>query len=171
MAQVGVDNLERLRSLRASAAARDELVAAQTEAVVTFTGDGGWSSGVVMSYLPHDGCYWVTAVADRAHARAARRDPRVSLVITNAGTGLPGRRMMTVRCLAQAHTDEATKRWFYRAFAEHLRVASPDGFVALLDSGNRVVLQLRPVAVSTSHDSRNLPGDGRGGPAPGERSG
>lgn len=166
MVTVGVDDLENIKSLRASAAAQRELVASQTEAVVTFTADGGWSSGVVMSFLPYEGSYWVTAVADRAHARAARRDPRVSLVVTNAGTGLPGRRMMTARCLAHTHTDERTKQWFYRAFAEHLEVANPDGFVDLLDSGNRVVMELRPVSVSTSHDSRNLPGDGRGGPAP-----
>lgn len=165
MAEVGVDDLEELRSLRSSREAREELVAAQTEAVVTFAADGGWSSGVVMSYLPHGGSYWVTAVADRAHVRAARRDPRVSLVISNAGTDLPGRRMMTVRCLAHVHAEDATKQWFYAAFAEHLQVANPQGFVDLLSSGNRVVLELRPVAVSTSHDSRNLPGDGRGGPA------
>lgn len=166
MATVGVDDLEKLRSLRASGQAQEELVAAQGEAVVTFAMDGGWPSGVVMSYLPHDGAYWVTAVADRAHARAVRRDPRVSLVISNAGTELPGRRMMTVRCVAHTHTDDATKQWFYAAFAEHLQVANQQGFVELLNSGNRVVLELRPVAVSTSHDSRNLPGDGRGGPAP-----
>lgn len=167
MATVGVDDLEKLRSLRASQEAQQELVAAQTEAVVTFGMDGGWPSGVVMSYLPHGGSYWVTAVADRAHVRAVRRDPRTSLVISNAGTDLPGRRMMTVRCLAHLHTDEASKQWFYTAFAEHLQVANPQGFVGLLSSGNRVVMELRPVAVSTSHDSRNLPGDGRGGPAPG----
>lgn len=165
MAEVGVHDLEKLRSLRASEQAREELAQTQTEGVVTFAMDGGWSSGVVMSYLPHGGSYWVTAVSDRAHVRAARRDPRVSLVISNAGTELPGRRMMTLRCLAHLHADDATKQWFYAAFAEHLQVANPQGFVGLLNSGNRVVMELRPVAVSTSHDSRNLPGDGRGGPA------
>lgn len=166
MTTVGIDDLEKLSSLRASEHAQQELINTQTEAVVTFTGGGGWASGVVMSYLPYAGSFWVTAVADRSHARAVRRDPRVSVVISNAGTGLSGRRMMTVRCLAHTHTNESTKKWFYRAFAEYLNVASPQGFVDLLDSGNRVVMELRPVRISTSHDSRNLPGDGRGGQRP-----
>lgn len=165
MATVGVDDLEKLRSLRASPEAQRELIDAQTEAVVTFTAESGWANGVVMSYLPHGGSFWVTAVADREHARAARRDPRVSVVLSNAGTGLAGRRMLTARCLAHSYSDEQTKQWFYDAFAQRLNVANPQGFVDLLNSGNRVVMELRPVRISTSHDSRNLPGDGRGGSA------
>lgn len=42
MATVGVDDLEKLRSLRASGQAQEELVATQDEAVVTFAMDGGF---------------------------------------------------------------------------------------------------------------------------------
>lgn len=166
MSRVGIDDLENLQSLRGSSSSIDELIQAQTEAVVSFTNDAGWASGVVMSYLRHDGAFWVTAVADRAHAKAFRRDPRVSLVISATGTDLPGRRMVSVRCLAHAHVDEATRHWFYGALADRLSVADRDAFVSLLDSENRVVFELRVARVAVSHDSRKLPGDGRGGNAP-----
>ncbi|MEV4643494.1 hypothetical protein [Saccharopolyspora sp. NPDC049357] len=166
MSRVGIDDLENLQSVRGSSSSIDELIEAQSEAVVSFTSDTGWASGVVMSYVRHGGAFWVTAVSDRAHAKAFRRDPRVSLVISATGTHLPGRRMVSVRCLAHAHVDEATRHWFYGALGERLSVEDRDAFFSLLDSENRVVFELRPVRVAVSHDSRKLPGDGRGGSAP-----
>lgn len=163
MNRVGIEDLEKLQSVRASPDSIDELIEAQTEAAVSFTSDTGWASGVVMSYLRHDGAFWVTAASDRAHARAFRRDPRVSLVISASGSNLPGRRMVSVRCLAHAHADDATRQWFYTGLAERLSVVDPDAFISLLNSENRVVFELRPVRVAVSHDSRKLPGDGRGG--------
>ncbi|MDI2027771.1 pyridoxamine 5'-phosphate oxidase family protein [Saccharopolyspora sp. TS4A08] len=163
---MGIDDLENLRSVRGSSDDIDELIQAQTEAVVSFTSDTGWASGVVMSYVRHDGAFWVTAVSDRAHAKAFRRDPRISLVISATGTPLAGRRMVSVRCLAHAHVDEVTRHWFYRALGERISVEDPDAFFSLLDSENRAVFELRPVRVAVSHDSRKLPGDGRGGSAP-----
>lgn len=166
MSRVGIDDLENLQSVRGSSSSIDELIQAQTEAVVSFTSDTGWASGVVMSYVRHDGAFWVTAVSDRAHAKAFRRDPRISLVISATGTHLSGRRMVSVRCLAHAHVDEATRHWFYRALGDRLSVDDRDAFFSLLESENRVVFELRPVRVAVSHDSRKLPGDGRGGSAP-----
>ena len=36
-------------------------------------------------------------------------------------------------------------------------------FIRLLDSPKRVVFEVTPTEVSASHDSRKMPGDGRGG--------
>ena len=47
----------------------------------------------------------------------------------------------------------------------YLRVPNPQGSVDVCDSENRLVRELRWVRTPVSHDSRNLPGDGRGGPA------
>src|SRR5439155_17208613 len=87
------------------------------------------------------------------------------LVISNAGTRLSGRRMLAIRGIALAHRDQQTKAWFYPAFTRKLAPNDPQAFQRLLDSPNRVILEVRPVGVAVSHDSRKLPGDGRGGPA------
>ncbi|MDR7303958.1 general stress protein 26 [Haloactinomyces albus] len=116
-----------------------------------------------MSFLHHEGTFWLTAVEDRAHARAVLDDPRVTLVISNAGTGLPGRRMLAVRGVATVHRDEAVKQWFFERFCPRFAPADSTAFKRLLDSPKRVVFQVRPVAIPASHDSRKIGGDGRGG--------
>ena len=39
-----------------------------------------------------------------------------------------------------------------------------EAFIKLLDSPKRVIFEFEPVAITASHDSRKLAGDGRGGP-------
>lgn len=39
----------------------------------------------------------------------------------------------------------------------------PTAFIRLLDSPQRVIIEVRPVAIAASHDSRKMTGDGRGG--------
>jgi general stress protein 26 len=165
-----VDDLEKLQSLRLEPEARTELLETQTECTFIFAseGAGGWSSGVVVSFLHHDGVYWITAAADRRHVTSLAKDPRVSIVVTNLGTALPGRQMLSVRGIAIVHRDAATREWFLPRFAARLGAADPAAFMRLLDSPNRVVIEVRPTAVAVSHDSRKLPGDGRGGPASAE---
>jgi general stress protein 26 len=163
MARTGIDDLEDLRALRLDDQGRQELLDSATECVFTFANPVGWPSGVVMSFLYADGRLWLTAVAGRAHAEAIKCDPRVTVVISNAGTQLPGRRMVALRGVAFLHADEQTKQWFLPRFARKLAPADPDAFARLLDSPQRVVVEVRPVQVTASHDSRKMPGDGRGG--------
>jgi hypothetical protein len=164
MTRTGIDDLEDLHALRLDEQGRQELLQTATECVFTFANPDGWPSGVVMSFLYAEDRLWLTAVAGRAHAEAIRRDPRVTVVVSNAGTGLPGRRMIALRGVAFLHADEPTKRWFLPRFAGKLAPADPDAFARLLDSSQRVVVEVRPVQVTASHDSRKMPGDGRGGP-------
>lgn len=163
MNRVGIDDNENLESVRATAEGRSTLIATQTECTFAFTTEAGWPAGVVMSYLFTRDRFWVTAAAGRAHVRGAVRDPRVSLVISNAGTPLPGRQMLSIRGTATVHTEDKVKSWFYPEFARHLAPGDPDSFAALLNSPNRVVIEVEAVRVAVSHDSTKMPGDGRGG--------
>jgi hypothetical protein len=164
MGRIGIDDLEDLRSLRMDGHARAELLSTATECTFVFAGPDGWPSGVVMSFLFAEGRFWLTAVRGRPHAEALARDGRVCVVVTSQGTTLPGRRMVAVRGTAVVHDDRATKDWFLPRFAAKVGAAKPDEFVRLLDSPKRVVFEVTPVEVSASHDSRKMPGDGRGGP-------
>lgn len=170
MARTGIDDLEALQGLTLDNDERAELLATQGECTFVFSNDAGWPSGVIMSFFFHDDTFWLTAVEGRAHTRALAGEPRVSIVVSNAGTGLPGRRMLAVRGLATVHRDDETKAWFLQRFAARHQPDDPSAFIRLLDSPKRVVFEVKVTAVAVSHDSRKIPGNGRGGePAPGTR--
>ncbi len=102
--------------------------------------------GVIMSYLWHDGRFWLTAGAHRHRIAAVRRDPRVSVVVTSTGTELGGGKTVTAKGRCVIHEDEQTKRWFYPAFAAHLNpdpVGAAD-FQRMLASPIRVILEVIP---------------------------
>ena len=95
--------------------------------------------------------------------RGIEQDPRISLVFSNAGTTLAGRRMLSIRGTAVIHRDAETKHRVLTAFANHHQPQEPDKFLQLLDSPKRLVVQVFPTAVAVSHDSTKMPGNGRGG--------
>jgi general stress protein 26 len=162
MGTLGVDDLEDVRSCAMAMDEVNELVEAAHQCVYTFTTASGWPMGVVMSYLYADGAFWLTAVHQRNHVRAAERDSRVSIVIMNNGTDLDGRRMCTVKGNVTVYDDRETLDWFLPRFAARHQPATPEPFIRLLDSENRVVMKVEPVSVPVSHDSRKIAGNGRG---------
>ncbi|MFV0457494.1 MAG: pyridoxamine 5'-phosphate oxidase family protein [Actinomycetales bacterium] len=161
---MGIDDIEDLRGLGLGDQSRAALLDAATECTVCFAATDGWPAGVVMSFLVHEDALWLTAVQGRAHVRAVQADPRVTFVITSAGTGLP-RQMLALRARIVVHDDEETRRWFLPAFAQRMAPADPESFVRLLDSPNRVFFEATEIRVAVSHDSTKMPGDGRGGKA------
>jgi hypothetical protein len=163
MPKTGVDNLEDLRGLGLDKDSQAELIRSQSECTFVFTNEDGWASGVVMSYVEYDGSFWVTAVEGRGHVRGIDKDPRVSLVISNGGTNLPGRRMLSMRGTAIIHRDPVIKARFLEVFAARHQPEDPESFIRLLDSAKRVVIQFHPTAVAVSHNSNKMPGNGRGG--------
>jgi hypothetical protein len=163
MGRIGIDDLEDLRSLRLDDAGRAELLETQGECAFVFS-DDGWPSGVIMSFIYTEDRFWLTAVTGRTHADALAHDPHVTIIVSNRGTSLPGRRMVAVRGIATVHDDAETKQWFLERFAAKHAPGDPTAFIRLLDSPNRVVVEVRPLRITASHDSRKLAGDGRGGP-------
>jgi general stress protein 26 len=162
MGRLGVDDLEALKGTHLDRADQAELLEKQTECTFVFAGDDGWPSGVVMSFIVVDGTFWLTAVEGRKHVKALAADPRVSIVVSSAGSGLPGRRMLSVRGEATVHRDQETKSWFLDQFTARLQPEEPVAWRKLLDSPNRVVFEVRPTAIAVSHDQRKIPGNGRG---------
>jgi hypothetical protein len=165
MARIGIDDLEDLRTLRLSGDGRQELLDTATECVFVHCGPDGWPAGVVMSFLFADGRFWLTAVEGRSHAEALKTEPRVTIVVSSQGTTLPGRRMVAIRGTAVVHDDRETEDWFLPRFAAKVKAADPAEFIRLLDSPKRLVFEVTPVKIAASHDSRKMPGDGRGGKA------
>ena len=163
MGRLGVDDLEDLSSARLDADSRWELITTARQCTFVFSSKDGWPMGVVMSYLPVEDRFWLTATAERRHARAVSQDPRVSLVVSNLGTSISGRVMVTVRGVATVHADPPTKDRILPQFARWQQPEGADALCRLLDSPQRVLIEVEPVSYAISHDSRTMPGDGRGG--------
>lgn len=125
-----------------------ELIAKQNECTFCWVTADGSPMAVIMSYLQHEGRFWMTATAQRKRIPAIRRDGRVVVVITSAGTDLRSGKTVTYKGSAIVHDDAETKAWFYPALAERLmgrwgevRVAE---FARFLDSPRRVVIEIVP---------------------------
>jgi hypothetical protein len=85
------------------------------------------------------------------------------VAVSNTGTDLPGRRMVALRGHATVHRDRDVVMGAVEQLAPRLAPDDPSAFVRLLDSANRVVIEVVPTRVTASHDSSRLAGDGRGG--------
>lgn len=162
VARTGTDNLEDLKPLKLDPEARARLLETQTECTFIFAAASGWPRGVIMSFMHEKDSFWFTATTDRTHVSSLAGDPRVSLVISSTGTETTGRQMLAIRGVALVHKGREIKDWFFPKFAQRLAPKDPGSFIRLLDSENRVVIEVRQVAVSASHDSRKMAGDGRG---------
>lgn len=125
-----------------------ELLAAQNECVFMWANKEGWPVGVIMSYVFHDGRFWVTGSRQRARFAAIERDPRVSICVTSTGTNMGPNKTVTYKCNAITHDDQGTKDWFYPALAAVLQPGSEQRqsrFVSFLDSPRRVIVECVPV--------------------------
>jgi hypothetical protein len=162
MGRLGIDDLEQLKGTHLDRSDQAELLTAQTECTFVFAGAESWPCGVVMSFFVDDGTFWLTAVEGRPQVKALDADPRCSIIVSSAGSGLPARRMLSVRCEGTVHRDDTTKQWFLDQFTTRLQPQDPVAWRKLLDSPNRVVFEARPVSVLVSHDQRKIAGNGRG---------
>ncbi len=160
--QVGERDLEDLSQARLDTEAQHELLDAQTECTLIFSGDDGEPSGTVLSFAVDDGTFWFTSVRGRAQVRGIERNPEVSIVISNAGTDLPGRRMLSLRGTARIHDDPTAIEPMLKVLADRLAPAGKDAFLTLLRSPKRVVIEVTPSRVIASHNSLQMAGDGRG---------
>lgn len=161
--QPGRKHIEDLAEARMGVGGQRELWDAQTECVLTFLQDG-LPTAAVMSYEVDDhGHFWCATVEGRRQVRGVDSDPHVAVVVSSTGTELPGRRMVALRGMAHVHRDRDVVLLTVRRLAPRLAPDDPEAFVRLLDSPNRVVIEVAPTRITASHDSTRLAGDGRGG--------
>lgn len=145
MSSAKIEDYEAVSVYPLHEAEREDLLLSMRECVFMWSTKDGWPVGVVMSYLWQDGRFWLTLGAHRHRVAAIRRDPRVSICVSN-GVGSGGGRTATAKGRAIIHEDRATKDWFYPAFARRLRPDAEQAraFEQMLDSPIRIVLEVLP---------------------------
>jgi hypothetical protein len=138
----------------------------QTECTFVWSTKDGWPMGVIMSFVHRDGRFWLTASSHRGRVSAVRREPRVAIVVSSAGSAIEPGRSVTYRGICRVHDDDETKRWFYPALGLR-RFPDDDAyreqFVEKLDSPRRVVLEVTP-GERIGFDAERMhgrPGEGR----------
>ncbi len=141
------DDYEDLTECALSKDLEQKLISVQRECVFMWTNNAGEAFGVVMSFLPKDGKFWLTAAERRARISAIRRFPRASICVNSTGTSMGGGKTVTYKGSCIVHDDRETKDWFYPEFATALRPDNPtaaSAFQAFLDSPHRVVIEFTP---------------------------
>ncbi len=125
-----------------------ELLDQQNECTFMWSNKEGWPVGVIMSYFFDDGRFWLTASRQRARVPAVRRDPRVAICVTSAGTDIRAGRTVTYKGTCEVLEDRESKDYMYPRLAEALygrrRPQMVEPFVDFLDSPRRVVLAVTP---------------------------
>jgi nitroimidazol reductase NimA-like FMN-containing flavoprotein (pyridoxamine 5'-phosphate oxidase superfamily) len=129
--------------------AADELalVEAQNECTFMWSTKEGWPVGVVMSYVYHDDCFWLSVSSLRVRVKAVLRDPRVALSITSKGSTIKSSLSLTYKGRCEVLDDSDTIDWFLPALASRLRPGRPKEhaeFVRLNNTANRRVLKVTP---------------------------
>jgi nitroimidazol reductase NimA-like FMN-containing flavoprotein (pyridoxamine 5'-phosphate oxidase superfamily) len=123
------------------------LLVAQNECTFIWSNKEGWPVGVIMSYVWHEGSFWLTASDQRARISAVRRDPRVCVVVSSTGSSMARNKTVTYKGTCTLLRDDETKRWFYPALAQAIvgeDVPRRDAFASFLDSPRRVILRVDP---------------------------
>ena len=158
-----VHDYEQVSVYGLDAGPREELLRTHAECTFNWSTKDGWPVGVIMSYLWKDGRFWLTAGAHRHRIEAVSRDPRVSIVVSSAGTKLGAGKSITVKGRCSVHENAATKRWFYPEFAHHLypEPRAAERFARFLDSPLRIVLEVVPEKWIT-YDGVKMAKHGRG---------
>lgn len=124
-----------------------QLIEAQNECTFMWSTRDGWPVGVIMSYVFHDGCFWLSVSSLRVRVKAVERDPRVSIAITGKGADVPPGRAITYKGTCEVLSDQKTIDWFLPELAKRLRpgdAAAQELFVKLNNTPNRRVLKITP---------------------------
>ena len=125
----------------------DQLLELQRECTFMWVTKAGHPFGVIMSYIWHDGSFWLTSAEARVRVAAVRRTEYAAITVSSKGTALGTGKTASFRGPCVVHDDEATLGWMLPALAKALRPDSAEGAAAMLehlDTPNRVVLQLTP---------------------------
>jgi nitroimidazol reductase NimA-like FMN-containing flavoprotein (pyridoxamine 5'-phosphate oxidase superfamily) len=141
-------NWEDVKSYTLDSEDERELLDAQTECTLIWAGKEGWPMGVIVNFIYRDGRFWLTASEERPRIASIRKDPRVSIAVTSKGSSVKERRSITYKCTAVVHRDRETLDWVLPEFANAMRPGEPEkaeAFRTMLDSPDRVVLELVPV--------------------------
>ena len=142
-----IDSYEDVSMFHLDSAREDVLLTKQTECTFMWTTAAGEPVGVIMNFIFHEGCFWVTCTRRRKRVSAVEKRPRGAVAISSRGTDIGVSQTVTYKGNALVLDDVETANWFYPALAARVRPESKEtqaAFVDHLDSPGRVVIKITP---------------------------
>ena len=109
-----IHNYEKVSIYPLDADVLEKLLSINRECVFNWCTQDNHPMGVVMSYIWMDGRVWLTAGAHRHRISAVRRNPKVSVVITSAGTEFGPGKTVTIKGRCVIHEDRRPRTSFTR---------------------------------------------------------
>jgi hypothetical protein len=138
-----------------------ELIAQQDELTFVWLTRDGWPMSAIMSYVrTDDGRLWMLALTERKRVPAIRRDNRVAVTISGAGTSLGPGCTVSWKGIATIHDDRETVRWLLPLMGRRIGLQEGgelDSWVRVEDSPTRVAISVE-TAVRVSFDIRKRKG-------------
>jgi hypothetical protein len=134
---------------------RDLLFEEQRECTFVWGSSAGQPVGVTMSYLWRDGKFWLATTSARKRTTAVLRDPRVSIVISSAGTDLGPGKTVTYLGMCQVLDSVDVVNWYFNELADEVlggNQGAKPSFIASMATPRRVVLKVSPTRVVNSYD-------------------
>ncbi len=156
-----IENYEEVSIYPLDPEVQEELLLTQNECCFIWGPKDHWAVGVFMSYIWRHGRFWLTATSQRKRVAAIRRDDRVSVAVSSAGTHLGPARTATAKGRCILHDDAETASWVYPDIARAILGDEPslvEMFTEMLDSERRLVFEVVPEKWIT-YDSTKLMSD------------
>ncbi len=134
---------------------RETLLRGRGECTLVWSRRDGWPVGVTMGYVWTRDRFWLCTGPDRPRVAAVRRDPRVSIIVSDAG------RSVTAVGRCRLREDEEARSWVYREFAAHQGALFPDlidatAFENRLARMQQTILEIEPLRF-ISYDGLKAP--------------
>ena len=118
-----------------SDALKEKILTSQNECTFMWSTRDGSPSGTVLSYVWHEGSLWMSSHGDMPRIHAVRRNPKVAVTVSSAGTDQGVCRSITFRGTCHLHemTTPAGKS-FADAFIAHLTPLTGKGATELREA-------------------------------------
>jgi general stress protein 26 len=158
--QVEISQLKDASGYKLSDERQAKLLERELECVFCWTNRDGHPIGVTQAFVYADGVFWMCTDADRARAKAIRRDPRSSVVVFAARRS----KTLSFKGTAELIEDRETVLWFLREVARRYDPDDPqaqEAHVRAADHPGRVVIKFTPEKITNAFDG----GLARRGPA------
>ena len=100
-------NYEDVRAFTLDESDQETLLRTQNECSFVWSTRDGWPVGVTMSYVWRESKVWLTSSIQRKRVKAVAHDPRVSIIVSGAGTSLGPGKTVTLKGRCVIHDDPA----------------------------------------------------------------
>ena len=135
-------------AMEMSDALKEKILTSQNECTFMWGTRDGSPSGTLLTYVWHEGSLWMSSHSDMPRIRAVRKNPKVAVTVSSAGTEHGVCRSITFRGTCRIHEmTSPVAEEFAKAFIAHLKPRTEKGATYIrkaLTGPGQVALEVVP---------------------------